>query len=275
MILRIYKPVFPLDNFVAHLVYYEGLSTPHNLDRFLPDGNTELIINLTETPQFIYDNETLREIQTCRRGWISGVRTQPITIPSGRDSRMLVVAFKKGKAFPFYRFPMPELSDLVVEADLAFGRTFDDLREKLLAATTVVRMFELVEEFLLRRAGEAIEDSAVARCVDYALLGIVHRPTGASLQRLSEQIGYSQKHFIHLFKTQVGIPPKGYLRIMRFQKAVAALESNNVSPWSSLALACGFYDQAHFINDFRHFSGFTPNEYVARKTALLNYVPVG
>ena len=84
MILQIHKPAFPLDEFVENLIYYHGLSIPHNLDRFLPDGNTEIIIDLTENPQHIYDNETLQEIQICRYAWVSGVRTQPITIPSGK-----------------------------------------------------------------------------------------------------------------------------------------------------------------------------------------------
>lgn len=275
MTLQIYRPTFPLDKFIENLVYYEGLSTPHNLDRFLPDGNTELIINLSERPQFIYDNQSLQEIQTCCQGWVSGVRTRPITIPSGRDSRMLIVAFKKGKGFPFYQFPMYELTDLVIEANLVFGRSFDDLREQLLTARSIDRMFQLVEGFLLRQSGDGMEDSISARGVDYALLGIVHCPTNQYLHQLSDRIGYSQKHFIQLFKQQVGVSPKQYLRIMRFQKAIAAIENHAFISWSTLALECGFYDQAHFINDFRHFSGFTPNEYIARKTALLNYVPVG
>ncbi|HEX5809249.1 MAG TPA: AraC family transcriptional regulator, partial [Anaerolineales bacterium] len=235
---------------------------------------TELIINLSERPQFIYDNESLQEIQTCCQGWVSGVRTQPITIPSGKDSHMLIVAFKKGKGFPFYRLPMRELTDVVLEANLVFGRSFDDLREQLLTAKSVDRMFQLVEVFLLRQSGDAIEDSISARCVDYALLGIVHCSTSQYLHQLSDRIGYSQKHFIQLFKDQVGVSPKQYLRIMRFQKAIAAIENHAFIPWSSLALECGFYDQAHFINDFRYFSGFTPNAYVTRKSTLLNYVPV-
>ena len=274
MILRIYKPTFPLDRFIEHLVYYEGLSIPHNLDRFLPDGNTELIINLAEKPQFIYDNETLQEIQTCRQGWVSGVRTQPITIPSGKDSRMLVVAFKKGKGFPFYRFPMHELTDQVVEANLVFGRRFAELREQLLAAKSMGSIFQHVEGFLLGQANDALGEALSDRCIDHALSTIINNPTIPRLDQLSTEIGYSQKHFITLFSDQVGISPKHYLRVMRFQKSIAAIENHESLHWSSVAQECGFYDQAHFINDFKHFSGFTPNEYITRKTSLLNYIPV-
>jgi len=274
MVFHAHQPIFPLDDFIENLIYFDGLTALHNLDRFLPDGNTEIIIDLTERPQFIYDNETLQEIQSCRYAWVSGVRTRPITIPSGTGSRMLVVAFKRGKAFPFYPFPLSELTDTVVEADIVFGRKFHDLREQLLAARSIERMFQLMEGFLLQQARNAPWEDISTRCIDYALSSIIHRPRPQRLHQLSDEIGYSQKHFIHLFRQQVGVSPKQYLRIMRFQKAICAIENNEFIQWSQIALENGYYDQAHFIQDFKHFSGFTPNEYIKRKTTTLNYIPV-
>src|ERR671918_60439 len=141
MIFQTHQPTFPLNYFVENFIYFDGLTASHHLDRFLPDGNTEIIIDLTENPQHIYNNETLQQIQICRYAWVSGVRTQPITIPSGRGSRMLIIVFKKGKAFPFYPFPLNELTDTVAEADLVFGRKFHSLREQLLAAKSPAQMF--------------------------------------------------------------------------------------------------------------------------------------
>jgi hypothetical protein len=105
MIFQTYKPVAPLNCFIENLIYFDGIIAPHSFDRFLPDGNTEIIIDLTDRPQYIYDNETLQEIQTCRYAWASGVRTQPITIPSGIGSRMLVVAFKERKGVSLLPVP--------------------------------------------------------------------------------------------------------------------------------------------------------------------------
>jgi AraC-like DNA-binding protein len=274
MILQTHKPAFPLNKFIEHLIYYDEPGISHNLDRFLPDGNTEIIIDLSENPQYIYDNETLKKIQICRYAWVSGVRTQPITIPSGKGSRMLIVAFKKGKAFPFYSFPMSELTNTVADADLIFGRGVHDLREQLLAAKSIDRIFRLVEAFLLHQACDAIHEDISTNCIDYALSSIVNQPTIRWLHQLNEQIGYSQKHFIGLFRDQVGVTPKQYLKIMRFQKAIRAVENNEFIRWSQIALESGYYDQAHFINDFKLFSGFTPKEYLRRKTSLLNYVPM-
>lgn len=274
MIFHDHRPVFPLHHFVERLIYFEGMSVPHSLERFLPDGNTELIIDLTDQPQHIYHNKTLQQIQTCRYAWVSGIRTQPITIPSGRGSRMLIVAFKKGRAFPFYPFPISELTDIVVEADLVFGKKFHDLREQLLTSRSVERMFHLVEMFLLQQAGNALPTDGAARCIRYAVSNMIRKPMLRRVHQLSEEIGYSQKHFISLFRQQVGILPKQYLRIMRFQRVISTMENHESLPWRDVALESGYYDQAHFIHDFKRFSGFTPGEYLKRKSSTLNYIPV-
>ncbi|MCI0552156.1 MAG: AraC family transcriptional regulator [Anaerolineae bacterium] len=275
MIFQFYVPVYPLNQFIEHFFYYEGVSPAHNKERFFPDGNTEIIIDLSENTQYIYDNESLREIQACRHAWVSGVRTRSITIPPGRGSKMLVVAFKKGKAYPFYPMPMSEIADQVVSADLIFRRNLVNLREQLLASASAEEMFLLLEKFLLRQSDGALASEIRTRCIEYALLHIVNQPSVLSFQHLCDQIGYSQKHLINLFKQQVGVSPKQYLKIMRFQKAVVEIENSEIIHWSNFAQENGYYDQPHFINEFRSFSGFTPGEYIHRKTDTLNYVPVG
>lgn len=187
---------------------------------------------------------------------------------------MLIVAFRKGGAWPFYPLPMSELTDTVLDADLVFGRGILELREQLLASPSAEAMFLITERFLLGRAAGLLEADTPARCVDFALSNLIQRPDGLSLRRLSDQVGYSQKHFINLFKGRVGVAPKQYMGIMRFQSAIRELEACTSVEWSQLARRTGFYDQAHLIQDFRRYSGLTPAEYLRRKSNLLNYIPV-
>ncbi len=272
MYLLTHTPKYPLNQFIDTFVYYEGYNPEHSIDRFLPDGNTEIIIDFDDTPKYIYDNETLKEIQACHHVWASGVRTEYISIPACKYTAMFVISFKKGMAYPFFPVPMNEISDCVLDADLLWGHDFANLREKLFEFRDAQMRFEAVENFLIEMFLSRLTSNP---CVEYALAEIIRQPDQISLGRLNHNIGYSQKHFIDMFKRQVGITPKAYLKIIRFQKAIVEIEQCDDVNWSLISQDCGFYDQAHFIHDFKFFSGFTPEEYIRRKNDVLNYVPVG
>jgi AraC-like DNA-binding protein len=272
MILKTHIPRFPLSQFIDHFIYYEGYNPQHSIDRFLPDGHTEIIIDFDDQPKYIYDNETLKEIQACHQVWASGVRTEYISIPSSKRSAMFVIHFRKGMAYPFFPLPKSEMSDRVVDADLLWGNAFALLREQLCGIKQIDLKFHAVESFLLKHFhGKFMLNPAV----DYALAEILRRPDQINLRHVSTKIGYSPKHFIDIFRQQVGITPKSYLKIIRFQKAISEIEERKEANWTNISQDCGFYDQAHFINDFKFFSGFTPSEYVRRKNDVVNYVPVG
>lgn len=271
MIFQTHIPKSPLDQFIESFIYHEGYNPEHSIDRFLPDGNVEIIIDLDVKPKFIYDNKTLQKIQTCRKAWASGVRREPISIYSGKDSAMLIISFKKGKAYPFFPLPMNEISDCVADADLLWGDLFSALRLRLLEQHEASKKFRIVENFLLENFQKKLQ---LNLCVEFAVNKIIENPTEINLGKLTEKIGYSQKHFISMFKKEVGLTPKSYLKIMRFQKALIEIENSASVDWTQISGKCGFYDQAHFIADFKKFSGFTPVQYLKRKNHLLNYVPI-
>ncbi|NNE65340.1 MAG: helix-turn-helix transcriptional regulator [Pyrinomonadaceae bacterium] len=263
-------PTGILGRYVECFFHFDQHESAHLIERFLPDGNVEIVFNLHDDPQFIYDNATLTEIQKCVNVWASGVRTRPITIPSGAGSRMFVIIFKKGMAHPFFPIPMNELKDNVVQAEVLWKDEITLLRERLLEAATADERFVAAEKFLYELL---IPTNSPRTFVEYGVSRILSDPTQTRLSRLTEEVGYSKKHFINKFKQDVGVSPKAYLRIMRFQRAIEEIESRDYD-WAEIALDCGYYDQAHFINDFRTFSGFTPVEYARQKNGNLNYVPV-
>ncbi|MDT4968414.1 MAG: hypothetical protein QOJ64_3151 [Acidobacteriota bacterium] len=271
MTTRTHIPRFPLSQFIDLFVHNEGYYPDHSIDRFLPDGNTEIIIDFDDRPKFIYDNLTLRELQACHHVWASGVRTECISIPSANQTAMLIISFKKGMAYPFFPVPMNELSDCVVDADLLWGNDFAFLREKLMEIKEVELRFRLLEDFLVSKFQSRLLSNP---CIEYALGEIIRQPDQINLGKLSQKVGYSQRHFIDMFSRQVGITPKAYLKIIRFQKVIREVEQSREVNWSAISQDCGFYDQAHLINDFKSFSGFTPEEYISLKSDLLNYVPV-
>lgn len=133
MIFKTHIPTFPLNQFIESFIYYKDYKPIHTLDRFLPDGNVNVVIDLTDYPKFIYDNYNLKEIQSCKNVWFSGIRNNYITIPSGQDSEMFIINFHKGKAYPFVEMPLNELTDYVVDGELVMTSEILNMREALLS----------------------------------------------------------------------------------------------------------------------------------------------
>jgi AraC-like DNA-binding protein len=94
----------------------------------------------------------------------------------------------------------------------------------------------------------------------------------ATVHDVAEQIGLSQRRFSQIFREQVGLTPKVWCRVQRFQKAVRQLHAGVEVAWAELALDCGYYDQSHFANEFRAFSGIDATTYSARRTIWANHV---
>ena len=93
-----------------------------------------------------------------------------------------------------------------------------------------------------------------------------------SIAAVTDTIGLSAKRFIERFRMEVGITPKVYCRIRRFQRAVTMATRGRQVAWTQVALDAGYFDQAHFIHDFRSFAGLTPTAYQSARTWFQNHV---
>lgn len=115
----------------------------------------------------------------------------------------------------------------------------------------------------------------------------VHAGTRAALARvnaapgrwriadLSDAVGMSRRRLEELFRAGVGLTPKQLQRLARFRRALETIGRAPDIGWSAFALDCGYYDQAHFSNEFRHHAGIGPTAYLGAKGQFLNHVPLG
>ncbi len=104
-------------------------------------------------------------------------------------------------------------------------------------------------------------------------------PHTGAIAEITEQIGLSQTRFVQVFREEVGLTPKLFCRIQRFQQALRHVESHPLMgcpvDWVKVALDCGYYDQAHFIHDFRAFSGINPSAYLIHRNEDSHHVWLG
>jgi AraC-like DNA-binding protein len=180
------------------------------------------------------------------------------------------VHFKPGGAFPFLGTPLGEVHNSTVSLDQLWGRGAVELRERILEARSIDAKFDVLERALLRAAPTL----SVHPAVTFAIRELADTDQPRTVGEVTNRIGMSQRCFIERFRAQVGMTPKLFSRVQRFQAVVSHVHTEREVDWAEVALASGYFDQAHFIHDFRAFSGLSPSAYLAVKSAHKNHVPL-
>jgi AraC-like DNA-binding protein len=143
------------------------------------------------------------------------------------------------------------------------------LADKLCEAVTPAQKLGALAQ---RLTGLIKGDIRRSELVDHAL--DLFRSKAVTVSQCAKSVGVSERRLSQVFREEVGMAPKTWCRIGRFQAAVRALHSGVDVPWADLALRCGYYDQSHFANDFRAFSGIDPTTYSAQRGHWHNHVPI-
>lgn len=264
MILLSHTPPDALLPFIDSIIYFKGYTPEHSIERVVPDGHTYLIFELDNMPRHTFDNDTLEPNKEFTKAWVSGMQSSYISISAMPDSEMYVFRFKPGGIYPFIQKDLDSISDSVIPAESFFGEAIFEFREQLLGADSPEEKFSLGEEWAQTKLeqGVRIDDSIHA-----AVSKIMSDPQfwEISLKDIIDESGYSQKHFISLFKKYVGLSPKYFQRILRFQEIMMKTQNKEQISWPSISSDCGFYDQAHFIREFKKFSGYNPGEFIVEQ----------
>lgn len=268
--LHYFIPHLPLSIFVEGLWIYQGTLPSHTKERRLPDGSVSLIINLRDDQMRLYDQRHPDQFQSHRGMILGGARSEFALLDTTCLTEVLGVQFKPGGTLPFRSFPASELHNDMLSLDMVWGAEVFDLREQLQAIDTSGCRFQIMEQFLLERLARSCSIHPV---VTFALKEFEDASYPPTISSVTEKIGLSQTRFIQLFREAVGLTPKQFCRILRFQQVLRSVEKSTPHTWAELALTCGYYDQAHFIHDFKAFSGLTPGAYLTQRSQHRNHVP--
>jgi AraC-like DNA-binding protein len=175
-----------------------------------------------------------------------GTMTSPLVLTETRAPALLGVRFRPGRA-PL-GVPLAEITDARVPlADLWPG---DSLGERVAEASTTARRIDIIEDALLARAGEAIDEQ-----IDYAVDCLAR---GASVEQVARELGVTRQHLRRRFLDRVGVGPKTFARVARFRRVLDAARRGRRPEWAGIAADLGYADQSHLIAEFREFAGSTP-----------------
>jgi AraC-like DNA-binding protein len=187
----------------------------------------------------------------------------PILISPNGAVELVGIRFHPGGTSPFLRVPMNELTDQIAE----LGSLSSELERELLRVSQDLSSLQertsAIEAVLLVRVLRGSFHSSALKLA----VGIVESAGQVSVDQLATAAGISSRQLERRFLRDIGIGPKLLGRILRFQQVFRAVERVD-SAWASIAVECGYYDQAHLIRDFTQFAGQTPAVLLAERNAL-------
>jgi AraC-like DNA-binding protein len=244
-------------------------------ERILPNGCIQIILNLAR--DYLLDCPEGQADRAMAPALVVGCRSVYEIVDRSDMADLVGILFEPGGFASFAGDSIDGFTNRSVPLEDLWGGGVRRLREQLLEAPTCEERFRRLEEFLLERfaACGATRNSPRHRTVEFALNQFRLAPSMSSVSAVARSAGWSERRFSQIFREQVGVSPKVWCRIERFQRAVRLLHKGADVAWADLALDCGFYDQSHFSNEFRAFSGVDATTYSARRTLWANHIHVG
>jgi AraC-like DNA-binding protein len=250
-----------------------GLGTVFNLERFAPSADLDAFVLrywtvAWDVPQQLpYTQETLpypcvNLVVERGRSGIFGVNTRRFQVELVGKGWVFGVKFRPGAFYPFYRAPVAALTDRMIGLDAVFGAAGTEYEQTVLACASVDEMIVCAEQFLRARLPAPDEHVALINTV---VEQIAADRTLTRVAALADRFGVSQRTLQRLFGQYVGVSPKWVIQRYRLLEAADQLAHDGSIDVSGLAQALGYFDQAHFINDFRATVGSTPTEYTQRR----------
>jgi AraC-like DNA-binding protein len=262
-------PSRPLAPFVSYLAYYETRFPPVR-EVLLPTGSMVLVMNLADDAARWYDGPRLATAHSVRGAVVVGPGAGRLGVDLADLRCIIGVLFRPGGAYPFFGPPASAFDFPIVDLEAVWGHHGRFARERVLAAPTPEARLSIMERILVERLTRPLEpDPGIAWAAE-----ALHR--GLAVATVADRLGVPDRTLLRRFTTQVGLTPKRYGRVRRLQRLLAWIPDGTDADWARAAVECGYFDQAHLINEFRALTGLTPTVYRARSAMCRNHeAPAG
>jgi AraC-like DNA-binding protein len=266
-------PEAPLSKSIRALWYAAAPGVLGQRERILPSGCFQIILNLAR--DFLLDCPETQAARPVAPALVVGARSVYEIVDTSDMAELIGIWFHPGAFAPFAMDAADLFSNRSIALDRVWGASAIALRDRLREPAPPGARLRLLEAWLQEKFAARLLAQTPVRpgLVEFALAQFNRAPQVRSVRQVARSAGLSERRFSQLFREQVGFPPKVWTRIRRFQRAVNQLHAGTDMRWAELALDCGFYDQSHFANEFRAFSGIDISTYSARQTRWANHVP--
>jgi len=237
--------------------HWEDYMPSHARERILPTGLMELTINLSERSFNIYSPHT-KSSREVDHSIVVGIQSEYFVIDTSQPTTILSVLFKSGGLSGLLGASASELHNQIIPLNDVWGFQADSLYDQLLNISCIAERFRILEAVLLNH----LDDQYERHYATNMALDILESNTSLKpIAYLEKEVALSPTRFIQVFREDMGVTPKVYSRLYRFQRTLDIIANNPNLSWADIAFTCGYYDQSHMINEFQKFSGITPSAY--------------
>ncbi|MGH3152282.1 MAG: helix-turn-helix domain-containing protein [Streptosporangiaceae bacterium] len=285
-------PAEPLRGYVAYYTGYRQRGVPPAQHRGLPSPFLTLIFTLDE-PLVLLAHPDPRQPPGDFGALLGGLHSAPALIVHDGAQSGVQVALRPLGARALLGLPAGELAELDMPAEAVLGGACAEFRDRALAAASWPERFAILDEILLRRSGAGPSGSGLsgsgwpgsgwpgAACalgvapeVSFAWRRLLRAGGAVRVSDLAAETGWSGRHLTGRFRTEIGLTPKAAARVIRFSRARQLLIRQATSPaeagdngyrLADLAVACGYFDQAHLAREFRSLAGCSPSQWITEE----------
>jgi len=237
--------------------------------RMPADSRPTMLLSFAGDSRFVADNGGMSRLSSGAD--LLGAHAESYILEHDGDTDLVAAQFRAGGLAPFVSCGIDELSGRATPVSLLWGGAGNRILERAGEAESVEGKLLAFQESLVERLSETSRKSDIERVT--AALRIAGR--SAPIDRLAEQVNLSQKQFERSFTRVVGMMPKRYFRLARFQRIARFLtrSRNGVAiDWAGMALKFGYYDQSHMTKDFQDFAGISPGKFSAATLGVVEVV---
>lgn len=252
--------------FVKQLWVSEDTVAVAEREHVLPTGGMHVVFRLSDHPLRLFDAPDDTTGRTVGLAVVGGARAAFYIRDVSHPLHSVGAELRPGAAEALLGAPADELAEAHTSLADLWGRSADEARARLLDTNGPGRRLDLFEALLVARLRPG---PALSPAVGHALSRFT---ADADVRHVVAETGYSHRRFIALFRGAVGLTPKRYCRILRFQRTLGQMTA--ATPPADLALAAGYSDQPHFNREFREFVGMSPGTYRRAAPVGSHHVPI-
>jgi AraC-like DNA-binding protein len=257
------SPGYLLAPFIKTYWFLEGNLPAYAIqpERVFPDGCTELIIHYGEAFEKITGSTTEKQANS----FVFGQLEAYIELLPSTATGVMGVRFYPNGLSHFTKVPLNEFGQQSIELHHLFNKESIHLASRIAECPTATKKAEVIEQFLLQHLDSSKTENVIAHIVKN-----IYRVNGSvSINDLVKQYYLSERQLERKFAQQVGLSPKTFSRIIRFQQVFSL--AINATSLTSLALEAGYFDQAHFVREFKSFTGYSPKQYFSGQPGLSSF----